>query len=57
MPVYNVFWKAIQPNGSSNSDGKTITASGVSEAKATCKAEAQSRWPKATIVITDVKER
>lgn len=27
MPVYNVYWKAIQPNGSSNEGGKTVTAS------------------------------
>ena len=57
MPVYNVFWKAIQPNGSSRSGGKTVTASTILLAENQAKAKVQQKWPQATIVITDIKQR
>ena len=57
MPVYNVFWKAIQPSGSSNSGGETVTTSTPSLAESQVKAKIQQKWPNATIVITDVKSR
>lgn len=57
MPVYNVYWKAIQSSGGSNSGGKTVTASTSSLAKSQIKAEVQKQFPNATVVITDVTER
>lgn len=57
MPVYNVYWKAIQPNGSSNEGGKTVTSTSTSLAEGVVKAEIQQKWPNATIVITEIKER
>lgn len=57
MPVYNVYWKAIQPNGSSNEGGKTVMTSSPPLAEGMVKAEIQQKWPNATIVIKEVKER
>ncbi|NVZ10973.1 hypothetical protein HW932_17080 [Allochromatium humboldtianum] len=57
MPVYNVYWKAIKPNGSSHTGGKTVIAHNPWMAENQVKAEVQQRWPDANVFVTDIKER
>lgn len=57
MPVYNVYWKAIKPNGSSHTGGKTVIAHNPWMAENQVKAEVQQRWPDANVFVTYIKER